>query len=459
MAIRTAPSLPRVKVLRCPACGAPHELHGGPRSQVLVCGYCDTATDLRDETYRTLWKATQKIKFKPLIPLGARGTLQGELLECIGFMRRTQTVDGMDYTWNEYLLFNPCKGYRWIVEYNGHWSYVRECMALPVGTDGPVATDPPYTWVRHGGEEFKHFASYNARVTYVLGEFYWEVRLGESTGCTDYVAPPRMLSAEISNNEIIWSVGDYIDAREIWAAFKLEGTPLPPVGVGANQPSPFSYIRRLWLQCWLFVSLAFLLTLLFTMACPGSQVADRTFEYNANAKDHVQVIPPATPGGGPQCFEVTGRTCNLEIKVWSDGIDNRWAWYPMILINDQTNEATEFALSTEYYHGVSEGESWSEGDRGATAVVPAVPAGRYYIITNPQSGTGSEPEKFNPNQPTPGPVTFRYQVTVKRDVTYWTFFWWVLFLLLPLPIIQGLRASAFENRRWEDSDHPRTSSS
>lgn len=457
MAIRTAPSVPRVKTLRCPSCGAPHELHGGPRTQVLVCGYCDSAVDLRDENYSILWRTEQRIKFKPIIPLGARGTLRGEVMECIGFMRRTQTVDGIDYTWNEYLLFNPCKGYRWIVEYNSHWTYVKECMALPVGADGPVADHPPYTWVRYDGIEFKHFATYNARVTYVLGEFYWDVRVGQVAECADYVAPPHMASAEIAGDEIVWSLGQYVAASEIWTAFKLEGSPLPPVGVGPNQPSPFEYVKKMWVQYWLFLSLAFLLTLLFTMFSANADIDARSIEFNANVKDHALVIPPAN-ASGPQYLKVTGRTCDLQVTVRVDGIDNRWAWFPMILVNEDTNVATEFALATEYYHGVDGGDAWSEGSREASAVVPSVPAGRYYIITNPQSGTGSEPDKFNASLATPGPVLFKYYVIVKRDVTQWSFFWWILFLLLPLPLIQGIRAYSFENRRWQDSDHPRTSS-
>ena len=28
---------------------------------------------------------------------------------------------GVIYSWDEYLLWNPYKGYRWLVESNGHW--------------------------------------------------------------------------------------------------------------------------------------------------------------------------------------------------------------------------------------------------------------------------------------------------------------------------------------------------
>ena len=43
----------------------------------------------------------------------------------IGFERRTIHVDGMAYSWHEYVLFNPFKGFRYLTEYNGHWNDVQ----------------------------------------------------------------------------------------------------------------------------------------------------------------------------------------------------------------------------------------------------------------------------------------------------------------------------------------------
>jgi len=40
---------------------------------------------------------------------------------CIGFVRRK---DWEGYSWQEYLLFNPFAGFRWLVTYDGHWSWV-----------------------------------------------------------------------------------------------------------------------------------------------------------------------------------------------------------------------------------------------------------------------------------------------------------------------------------------------
>ena len=41
-------------------------------------------------------------------------------------------MDGIEYRWSEYLLYNPYKGYRYLTEYNGHWNDIRTLRALPV---------------------------------------------------------------------------------------------------------------------------------------------------------------------------------------------------------------------------------------------------------------------------------------------------------------------------------------
>ena len=39
-------------------------------------------------------------------------------------MSRSVEFEGVRYFWQEYLLYNPMTGFRWLVESDGHWSYV-----------------------------------------------------------------------------------------------------------------------------------------------------------------------------------------------------------------------------------------------------------------------------------------------------------------------------------------------
>jgi hypothetical protein len=138
----------------------------------------------------------------------------------IGAMARSVTIEGTQYFWSEYLLYNPQIGFRWLVHSDDHWNYVQ---AVPPGEVNEIAKSASYR-----GKTYKIFQDAQARVEVVLGEFYWKVETGEQVRGVDYVAPPYMLSKEVSTvyvsdpdagktkrttGEINWSLGTYIPVR------------------------------------------------------------------------------------------------------------------------------------------------------------------------------------------------------------------------------------------------------
>jgi hypothetical protein len=78
----------------------------------------------------------------------------------------------------------PEEGFRWLVEAEGHWSWV-----------SPVGNPPRYqvgqTAAIYKGEEYKRFAAGSAVTRYVIGEFTWKVAVGETWETIDFVAPPH----------------------------------------------------------------------------------------------------------------------------------------------------------------------------------------------------------------------------------------------------------------------------
>src|SRR5260370_12116119 len=88
------------------------------------------------------------------------------------------------------------------------------------------------------GEKYKHFQHYEASTVYVLGEFPWQVRRGETAVLDDFISPPRLLSREQTSQEVTWSIGEYTLGADLWAAFKLKGAPPASQGIYANQPAP-----------------------------------------------------------------------------------------------------------------------------------------------------------------------------------------------------------------------------
>jgi hypothetical protein len=72
------------------------------------------------------------------------------------------------------------------------------------------------------GQRYQLKENYRAETTYVAGEFYWQVKRGQTTENRDFASDKSMLSMEKSTNEVTWSVGSQIASDAVAAAFKLE---------------------------------------------------------------------------------------------------------------------------------------------------------------------------------------------------------------------------------------------
>ncbi|MET0399575.1 MAG: DUF4178 domain-containing protein [Longimicrobiaceae bacterium] len=410
------------RALNCPNCGAGVEILDPEHALNVVCGSCSSVLDARSPSLDVLQTFQAKLEVKPLIPMGAAGTWKGEEYRVLGFQQRTLRVEGTDYSWREYLLFSPREGYRYFTEYDGHWNDVIPLKTIPEESQAggrPVA--------RLHGETFKHFQSADARTTYVLGEFPWEVRFGDTVRTADFVAPPRMLSAETTEEETTWSLGEYTPGDRVWKAFGLEGKPPRPKGVYANQPSPhagragaywktFGVLLLLWAVFWI------------GRAAMGSdELLTRSFSYEPGSEDLAVATTPA--------FELRGRPSALGVEVETD-VANNWVFFNYALLNQETGQAIEFGREVSFYFGRDGGESWTEGDKKDEARVPAVPPGRYVLRIEPD-----------------GPAPVSYTVKVYHDVPSFGFFLVALLVLLVPPVFALMGSAAFETSRWAESDY------
>ena len=217
-------TVPRVKPLACPNCGGAVQIRTFAHALNVVCENCGSVLDATDPGLRILQAFEETVgRRKPKIPLGTRGKWHGQPWEVVGFQTRTIRVEGEAYSWDEYVLFNPYRGFRYLSEYEGHWNDIVTLRALPKVSHGAKPT------ASHAGVTYKHFQSAQAETTFVLGEFPWQVRVGDVVTTADYVAPPLMLSSETTEEETTWSRGEYVDGKLLWEAFGLKGSPPRPV--------------------------------------------------------------------------------------------------------------------------------------------------------------------------------------------------------------------------------------
>jgi hypothetical protein len=419
--------------LKCPHCSGPLEIRAPDQTQRVACPWCGSLLDATRDL--AVLSALDKVPFKPAIPLGSKGRLRGVEWTVIGAMERSVTVEGVRYPWREYLLYDPRKGFRWLVEAKGHWSFVE-----PLNPG-----DVEQNTARYKGERYSHFQSGEARVDHVLGEFYWAVARGETVETDDYVKPPAMLSRETTREkgkgrrgEVTWSLGTYLPADEVWTAFSVPGAPPEAEGVGPHQPSPVAgSLGTMWTGAALAVAAIFLVFVLL-LVVGGRTVHSQSVSIPPRAASS---SPEAATFAGP--FFVTSEG-NVQVKVQAP-VNNSWLYLEGALINEETGAVDDFDVEVSYYHGSDGDGSWSEGSTSSTRYIPAVPPGRYLLRLEPQWEAGTAPPD--------------YTLTVKNRVPRFPYALLAMLAVLAWPVLVTWRWFRFEVARWSESDHPWVTSS
>ncbi len=120
-------------------------------------------------------------------------------------------------------------------------------------------------------------------------------------------------------------------------------------------------------------------------------------------------------------------------------VDNNWLYVAGDLINEDTGLVQQFDLPMEYYAGVEDGESWTEGDKEKDVYLSALPDGKYTMRLEAQW------DKSKP--PAGGWFTVRVEQGVARGINFFL----ALLALSILPIIVLIKHFVFESRRWQDS--------
>ncbi len=416
--------------LSCPHCAGTLELRAPDKTERVTCPNCDSLLDVNQGQLKFL-KALEKRWFQPLIPIGLSGELPEGKMTHIGAMARSVTIEGTQYFWSEYLFYNPQIGFRWLVHSDNHWNYVQ-----------PV---PPGEVLEHSktvscrSKTFKIFQDAQARVEYVLGEFYWRVETGEQVRAVDFVCPPYILSKEVSYyetpgkktksrtaGEINWSLGSYVPVRTIEKTFSISSLPRP-ANVGPNQPYAHKWIYKYWLSflaVLMFVGFTILVTSGFSR-----QVYSRNI-----------TLPPLPNSEGSQVFfsepfELE-RWRNIRISAES-AVNNSWIYMEGDLINEDTGLVQSFPLNISYYHGVEDGEAWSEGGQRDSAYTSALPAGRYILRIEGQWEKWQQPVNVD--------------LKIEQNVTHGFNFLLALIAVSVAPVVLGIYHFNFERRRWSES--------
>jgi hypothetical protein len=407
------------RALTCPSCGAPVPLRRS-ESESVACASCRSLLDVSLGALAVVGKLGRRTE--PLIPLGAKGTLQGLRVEVLGYLRRYTEYEGQRFEWSEWQLWSD-EGYRWLSEYQGHFTWLEPIAAGEVRESASA--------MAVGEVRYRHFQTSRARYADLQGELSWQARATDVVKVRDYVAPPLALSCEEEKGEINWSRGNWLPAAEVWKGLSLPGAPPRPVGVGAVQPNPYEKQKRWATRTAVAGAVALVVLAAFlSSALPHERIAS---------------LDVPLPGEGvalSEPFELTSTRQSLQIAA-SAPMDQSWAGLDLALINDDSGEARTFGFELSHFEGRDDEGRWAEGSRSARAVLGNVPRGRYLLRV-----------EVTLDPPSKARVPPTAHVEVVRGVFVYAPLLIALLALVPAPFWLRVRASDLERRRWAESDHP-----
>lgn len=409
------------RVFNCPGCGAALEVTALGYTTTIICKSCKSILDATHPLYEKVGLFNQAVKYEPIFEIGSFGTLKGVKWKIIGFMvRRDRTYD---FSWHEYLLYNPYKGFRWLLCIDGHFSLTSRLRGIPNLTGQGLEVNE----LHYDNQKYDLFNKGKAYVEYVVGEFYWRVEQGESVEMRDFISPPFMISEELGSGELNWSISEYVDKKEVMSAFKTaENAPyVGSVHNGANQPNPYVMDKRFKTIFAFSMAAIFIIALVSSVMYPSKVV-----KTDVASKSEIPYSKTF------DSFVIPDSIGSLDVKVQSP-VNNQWVDADITLVNEDTGAEFSFSQGVEYYSGYDSDGSWSEGSQVAEKTISGVPGGTYHMEADVSGDM---------------PAPYANITIVRHGSMMMNFF--IAFMLLAIPAAWiAFRKRSFEINRWSQSDY------
>lgn len=427
--------------ITCPSCGGSIELRAAGYTVSLACRYCGALLDVANPEVRLLAAAAGEVAAL-LLPLGTRGTLIGTEWEVIGWQSREAEGAG----WEEFLLFNPYAGYRWLVHADTQWQLGAMITDLPQWTTGDNVRWRGHVYETEG-------AAVAATTTRVLGEFYWRVRTGDSVQAASFARGMETLSLEVDADEINWTHLVSLSPAALHAAFPAAFTPGGAPRRGPADSGPAAAAPAWWNwsaldgsrdsdlgNMWL-VSLFALTLLLGAMLWLGrvSQIVPGAVDLDVDAPGKIVPLGTITVPGVSRAVTITASSDQNLVDNWVD--------FDVTLVDRRTQRAIPASGTLEYYAGHDSDGDWSEGSHTRSVTIASVPAGTYDVWidaeahhwNDPKSGPVPTPAGTDPwgiSTGTPG-LSLHVWLNAQVGGFAWGMYLTVLALITAPPLIVG----------------------
>jgi hypothetical protein len=290
------------------------------------------------------------------------------------------------------------------------------------------------TYLRH---TFTHFQHSQPTVSYLNGEFYWQVRYGDRADCNDYVCPPLILSSEKTENELTWSLGEYVEGPRALEGVQAQGQaaaagrrraqPAQPArGQGEALLDGLPRVRR---------------------RGPGRAVRHgRLQRREPPASGSLRGEARGEDAGTSPVFKIGGLLDGPVTVRTQSNVQDTWLLLDLKLTDADNGRA--YGMKRQLGYSMVAGTQ--DGSQDDVGEFQSVPPGRYTLAVEGSSGHVGEVYP---------PPSFNGTVELYRSSAGWSNFWLLAGIPDPLADRRVARSSSFESRRWSESDYSGGSSS
>ena len=419
--VSTKPVLSEAAMVSCKHCGRPLPVETA-LARYVGCGACFHLHERKELTFELLEKSSDS-QFVCAIPLYTTGTIQGLEYRLVGACEKSE-AGNRQVRWREYTLYRPETGYCWLSEYNGHWMLVQLVSAGVIFPEYKQEIDL-------FGRKYLLYNDYQCRLEGAIGEFADNPRESR-TKIREFIHPPKMFIAALDpGTELLWQEATALTGAEVASGFARTENQLPPQeGVGAIQLSKWHADLPVLARAAV-VTILILFGIQFFFSLNHRQQVVLRDTYYARPDSAASAI--VTPS-----FQLDKSSANLQFTLHAP-VSNTWFEAAVTLVNDQTGSELNFEKGVEYYYGISDGESWTEGSQDEEVTLSEVPKGTYHLIIFPSYDT-TMPDRY-------------FQLEVMYDVPMWRNLIILALIAALYPALLWLVNQGFEQRRWFENDY------
>jgi hypothetical protein len=380
----------------------------------LACQHCGSLLDVsRPEV--ALIRKYKRANDRFALEIGKRGTVFGHKWELVGALRRKDQIA----IWQEFLLFNPYLGYRWLIVADGEWQFGTPLADRPEG-DRNAVTWRGNTFARHGRDQ-------STSTTDVAGEFYWRIKAGDTATATLFHSGETVLSREVSAGEENWTQLVPVTESEIEQSFGMKRRSLPrrTAARGLMQFKAAPGMKEDELGRMFMLALA--VSLFAAIAMAG--LAGPSTESGSMVQVPV--------GGQVEPVKVGTITVNrpwqfVSVNADTNMFENRWVDLEYNIVDRSTEQSIDTFGLVEHYAGQDSDGYWSEGSHHGDTLIGHVPRGTYDVyVSGSAHGWPVDPPAVDPWGQTDA---INVWIEAKTGAMSWGMWWTLVIGLFAWPL-------------------------